>query len=349
VTADAVFLAAAHARGFHQSGAVYALDPATGKPKWTFDRDGQMLPTASTPLLAGDRLFVGEGLHGHFACRLQCLDPATGQPWWASPTGDHIEGGAATDGESVFFPAGNDGLYALDARTGAPRWNFRADLHIDSTPCAAGDRVFVGSGRSRRFNNFQVVCLDAKSGHPVWRTPVELPAWGSPTVSGSRVFIGLGNGRLTTSAQPPETTAGALACLDRGSGERLWTFPTGDAVFGRPVAGDKRLVFGSRDGNLYGVTGDGAEGFRVPMGGPVVAGVAEAQGRVYTVSVPGRVVCVESATGHEVWRHELGRSGVEPLAFAAPVVAGNRLYVAAEMRTGLTGIVTLFCFELPGP
>src|SRR5262245_47776432 len=52
VTAEAVFLAAAHARGFHQGGAVYALDPSTGKAKWAFDRDARMLPTASSPLVA---------------------------------------------------------------------------------------------------------------------------------------------------------------------------------------------------------------------------------------------------------------------------------------------------------
>src|SRR5947209_832371 len=56
VTPDAVFLAAAHARGFRQHGAVYALDPATGKPKWVFDADGDMLPTASPPLVAGGRV-----------------------------------------------------------------------------------------------------------------------------------------------------------------------------------------------------------------------------------------------------------------------------------------------------
>src|SRR5262249_8921128 len=105
--------------------------------------------------------------------------------------------------------------------------------------------------------------------------------------------------------------------------------------------------FGSRDRNVYGVTPDGRELFRVPMGGPVVGGVVVADGRAYAVSVPGRVVCLEAASGRELWRHELGRASVEPLAFAAPVVVGNRLYVGAEMRTGQTGIVTLFCFDLP--
>ena len=346
VTPEAVYLAASHARGLDATGAVYALDPATGKPLWTFDRDGTMLPTASTPLAADGQLFVGEGMHGHTACRLQCLDAATGRPLWDYPTTDHIEGGPAVADGLVIFPAGNDGLHAADAETGKPRWTFRADLHIDSSPWVAGDRVFVGGGRSRRYQNYQVVCLDARTGNPVWRTPVDLPAWGSPVVAGNRVYIGLGNGRLNESARPPETPAGAMVCLDGATGRVLWTFPTGDAVFGRPTVVGERVIFGSRDGHLYGVGPDGREAFRVSVGGPVVAGEAAAGGRACAVTVTGRIVCLDPTDGREHWRHHLARPGVTPHVFGTPVVAGGRLYVAAEMTTGRSGIVSLFCFDL---
>src|SRR5580692_12267393 len=146
ISDTAVFLATGHTSGFHRRGAVYAIDPITGKSKWVFDRGGEMLPTASTPLLVGDRLFVGEGLHSNFACRLQCLDPRTGTAKWSFPTGDHIEGGAAVVDDTIIFPAGNDGLYALDSNTGKQKWNFSAGLHIDSTPWIENGRVFVGSG-----------------------------------------------------------------------------------------------------------------------------------------------------------------------------------------------------------
>jgi outer membrane protein assembly factor BamB len=347
VTPDAIYLAATQARGFDVTGAVYALDPATGRRRWTFDRDGWMLPSASTPLVAGGRLYVGEGMHGHTECRLQCLDPATGKALWEARAADHVEGGPATFGDLVIFPAGNDGLRAVNAGTGQPRWAFRGDVHIDSTPSVAGDRVYVGGGKSRRFQNYQVICLEAAIGKPVWRAPVSLPAWGNPVVAGGRVYIGLGNGRLTESAAGSEKPAGALACLDAADGKVLWSFGAGNAVFGRPTVIGDRVIVGSRDGNLYGLTPDGREAFRVPMGGPVVAGVTAAGGRVYAVSVAGRIVCVEPADGEVRWAHELGRPGVTVNAFGVPVVAGRRLYVAAEMTTDQTGIVTLFGFDLP--
>jgi outer membrane protein assembly factor BamB len=348
VTPDAIYLAASHARRLDSTGTIYCLDPATGKSRWVFDDGGKMLPTASAPLVAGGRLFVGEGMHGHTDCRLWCLDTVTGRPLWDRAVGDHVEGGPVAAGDLVLFSAGNDGLYAVDAATGTVAWHFAADLHIDSTPAVAGERVYFGSGKSRRFANYQVVCLEARSGKQVWHTPVSLPAWGNPIVADERVYIGLGNGRLTESAKSPEVPAGALACLDAATGQLLWSFPASDAVFGRPAVLGGSIVFGSRDGNVYGERPDGTEAFRVPMGGPVVAGVEAADGRVYAVSVPGRLVCLDAATGREQWRHDLGRPGVVPHVFASPVVTGGRLYLAAEMTTGQTGIVTLYCFDLSG-
>ena len=303
-----------------------------------------MLPTASTPLLAGGRLFLGEGLHSNFACRLHCLDAGTGQALWTFPTSDHIEGGATTAAGLVIFPAGNDGLYALDMETGKPRWNFRADLHIDSTPFVNEGRVFVGSGPSRRYDALQVVCLDAVRGQTIWRTPMKLPAWGAPVVEGGCVFVGLGNGRLTEPAAEP---AGGLACLDAKDGAVRWSFPVADAVFGRPAIAGERVVFGSRDGNLYGLTFDGKEVFRLSMGGPVMAPPAVDRGLVYAVAVSGRIVCVNAADGRELWRYELSQRGSLPSMYAGPRVAGRRLFVAGEMKAGHASIICLHCFELP--
>lgn len=348
-TADAVYLAAVHPEGFRLAGAVYAVDPATGKRRWAFDRDGEMLPTASPPLVAGGRLFVGEGMHANFACRLYALDPTTGRQQWTADTGDHVEGGAAVAGDLVVFPAGNDGIIAVEPATGKVRWRFAEDLHIDTTPAVAGDRLYVGSGPSRKFREKAILCLDARTGRPVWRTPAPLPVWGEPVVHADGVYVGLGNGRLTEGVRPPDTPAGALACYAAADGSNTWTYPVGDAVFGRPAVVGSRVVFGSRDGHLYGLTLDGRPVWKVPMGGPVMAGVAAEGGKAYAVSVPGRLVCVDADDGREVWRHELARGGATPHAYAAPRVADGRLVVAAELRPpgSSAGVVTLSCFDLP--
>jgi len=348
VDEDAIYWAAVHIRGFQLEGAVYSLEPATGRPKWTFDADGTMLPTASAPIAAGGRLYFGEGMHSHFSCRLFCLDAATGHPLWNLPTTDHVEGGPALAGDSLLFPAGNDGLYSLDAKTGRRLWNFRDKLHIDSTPCVQGDRIFVGSGPSRKYATSQVVCLDAATGDPIWRAPMPLPAWATPVVSEGRVFAGLGNGRLTEGARPPDKPAGALVCLDAGSGAQQWTLPIGDSVFSQPVVVGPRVVFGSRDGHLYGATLQGQIAFRLDLGGPVMASPVVHGGLVYAVSVSGMIVCVDPVNGTERWRHSLADESAEVHVYAALRIHGNRLYVAEEARTpgSSVGIVSVSCFEL---
>ena len=349
VTADAVYLAAVHAHGFRLSGALYALDPETGKLRWTFNRDGLMLATASTPLLADGRLFFGEGMHANFHCRLYALDPVSRAEVWTFGVGDHIEGRPIADADTVYFPAGNEGLYALESKTGRRKWNFRADVHIDSTPALIGRRLFVGSGPSRKFTTMQVICLDAANGAPVWRTPVDLPAWATPVVEGERVFVGSGNGRLMEGAKPPETPAGALVCLNATTGAVNWTIPVPDAIFGKPVVVGERVLFGSRDGIVYGASFDGQVQYRIPLGSPVIAGLTSDTGLVYAVSVHGRLACIDPTAGRVLWQHELAIPGSTPHVYAAPVVAGTKLYLATEMRLpdSSFGVVTLSRFGLP--
>ena len=246
----------------------------------------------------------------------------------------------------MVVPAGNDGVYGLDAATGAVRWHFRADLHIDSTPGVGGGKVVVGSGPSRKTSRQEVVCLDAVSGAVAWRTPTRLPAWGPPLVAGDRVYIGLGNGRLDSPVQPPATRAGGLLCLDMATGSEVWFAPAGDAVFTRPAVVSGVVVFGSRDGHLYGVTPDGHEWFRRPVGGPVTASPVVVGDRAVFVTVPGKVVCLTPADGREAWSHGVARPGVEVRVLAGPAIAGDRLYVPAEVRAGGNGLGVVFALRL---
>jgi outer membrane protein assembly factor BamB len=347
VTPDAVYVSAVHNRGLRLVGAVYALDPDTGKRRWAFDADAAMLASASSPVLADGRLYVGEGMHANFACHLYCLDARTGKQKWAVPTTDHVESTATVADAVAYFGAGNDGVYAVDAVTGKPRWQFDEQLHIDASPCVSDGKVVVGSGPSRRYKTLAVVAIDAKLGREVWRRPVELPAWGSPRAAGGRVYVGLGNGRLTESAKPPEKPAGALLCLDEKDGRELWRVPTADAVFQQPTVAGDRVYFGSRDGHLYAVRADtGDIVYKLPMGGPVVSPPAVEEGKVYAMTVGGTLRCLAAADGAEVWRYDLRPTPTaEVLAFGAVRTGGGRVYVAAEVKAGDTSTACLYCLK----
>lgn len=353
VTDGAVYLAAYAARGFRLAGAVHALDPATGRARWRFDDGGAMLATASAPALAGGRLYFGEGMHANFDCHLYCLDAGTGAKLWTVPTGDHIEAGPRTDGDTVYFAAGNEGVYAVDAATGARRWNYQHDVHVDTTPCRVGDVLVFGTGPSRRYKTTKVIAVAARDGTHRWDYPTRLPAWGSPAAAGDRVIVGLGNGRLTEPARPPEQPAGGVVCLDAATGKELWTFAARDAVIQQPAVAGGRVYVGSRDGRLYALNlADGGRVFETAVGGPVMAAPAVADGRVYVASVNGHVRCLAADDGREYWHFDLGEwARAEPRIYAPVRWHAGRLYVAGEFRNDpqAAGAACLVCLDVSRP
>src|SRR6185503_13315043 len=101
-----------------------------------------------------------------------------------------------------------------------------------------------GAGISRAFHEPMMICLRVADGSPVWQVPTDLPVWGSPTVQDGRVYFGLGNGRLDKSAEPPESPAGAVVCVEAATGNRIWRRDYSDGVLNRPWVGDGRVVAG---------------------------------------------------------------------------------------------------------
>ena len=351
ISPDGIHLSAVHADGFKLQGTVYAIDPDTGRRRWSFDDNGAMLPAASAPASADGRLLFGEGMHANFVCRLRAIDAGSGGPVWSFTANDHIESGPRLRDGRAYFAAGNDGVYCLTAATGQPVWHFTGDLHTDSSPAVEGGRVYVATGPSRRFRTCEVIALDAANGQPRWRTPVSLPAWGSPVAVGDAVYVGLGNGRLTKAAEPPEVPAGGMVRLDAGrEGETAWTFRTPDAVFVAPTVLSGVVAFGCRDGHYYGVNADtGTERFRVPMGAAVMADSAT-DGRVlFACSTAGRVCALSPADGGVLWQYELKDAAHGPVVVYAPLrYADGRLYVAGAVNPneGFGGVF-LFCLTVP--
>lgn len=333
------YLAAYHARGFRLAGAVYAIDPVSKKTKWTFTANGTMLPTASQPVLHAGKLFVGEGMHANFQCRMFCLDPATGEQVWAKEVSDHVEGGVCPHGNAVIFAAGNDGVWCVDAATGKDRWHFAADVHVDSTPCVVNGVVIVGSGPSRRFKNQQVLGLDAKSGAVKWRVPAKFPAWGSPAVADDLALVGLGTGRLTEAGKEP---GGALFAVGAAGNER-WTAPAADAVFQKPLVHGNRVTFGSRDGKVRSLSCEtGRVIFTADVGGPVLSTPAASGTNTFACTLAGRLVKLDAAgTITDEW-DLAAASGTAPRIFAPLLIHRGTLYVAGEFVAGDRGSACLY-------
>lgn len=355
VIEESVYIAAIRDNAFNPSGVVYCLDRRRGKVRWTFDDDGTMKHTYSTPCWAEGRLYVGEGMHGNDVCKMYCLDAVSGRKRWEFVTGGHIESSPCVAGGAVFFGSGDDGIYCLDAVRGAKRWQFQGQWHVDVRPALANGRLYAGGGVSRLNRTTEIFCLDISDGHPLWRTPTELPVWGSPVVAGNEVFFGTGTGRLTVSAQPPEKPAGALLCADAATGRIRWTYRLEDAVFARPVVEGERVYFGARDGRCYCLDrGDGRQRWQAEMGSPMATQPALVEGRLYVVASGGRIQCLEAKNGRAIWTFDVAEhTQTRPQLLSSPIVvpeeiAGEKhrlIFFGTELRNADRTTAVLYCLR----
>jgi outer membrane protein assembly factor BamB len=355
VAEDRIYVGAIRDTGFTSSGAVYCLERRTGKELWQFDNGGKMLHMYSSPCLADGRLYIGEGMHANLVCKLYCLDAATGNELWHFETAGHIESSPCAAQGKVFFGAGDDGVYCLDAQRGVKQWHFHGPFHVDTSPTVIGRRLYVGSGVSRLHKTPAACCLDVENGAVLWRLPTDLPIWGSPAVAGNQVFFGLGNGRLIESAQPPESPAGALLCLNAQTGDVCWRYDVADAVHAKPAVEKQHVYFGARDGGCYCLEcGDGRLRWRSDLGSPIVTTPALIDGHLYTIGSAGRVTCLDAETGKTIWALDLAQSTqTKPRLFSSPVATAAeaaksghyRLYFGSELRSPVSSAAVLYCLE----
>ncbi len=333
------------------AGVVYCLNAGTGKVLWQFDDHGHMQHMISSPCLADGRLFVGEGMHANYVCKLYCLDAATGRKLWQATTAGHIESSPCVAGGRVFVGAGDDGLYCLDAATGAECWHFTERVHIDSSPAAAGGRVYFGSGISRTRKTTAAFCLDAATGEVLWRARADLPVWGSPALAGDAVYFGLGNGRLDGSDAPRGGPAGALWCLDAATGRERWRYDVPGGVFARPCLDERHVYFTARDGRCYCLDRGGTLHWEQDLGSPGVTTPALAGARLYVAASAGRVCCLDAGDGATRWTFDLAaHTQTRPRLFSSPVVAadpagGRRIYLGAELRTAAGSAAVVYCLR----
>ncbi len=241
------------------TGALAALDLATGNPKWVFVADyerrfeaknlhgyapkQQTIPDAwdvytSSPAVANGKVYFGSGDGGIYA-----VDTSTGLLQWKFQTGDVVHGSPAVVGGVVYIGGYDSRLYALDAQTGLLKWVFQAGVDpaahnqvgFQASPAVVDGVVYIGC------RDAHIYAIDASTGKEIWDYPTS-KSWvnTTPAVRDGVVYAATSD-------------SSRLMALDAKTGSLRFNFDAKAYVFSSPALAGKTAYFGSHNGKLYAI------------------------------------------------------------------------------------------------
>ena len=248
------------------NGFVIAWDADTGRTRWKFNT----APVESSPLLKGNRLFVGSWDH-----RVYAINAKNGKRIWSFEGDNQINTSAAYWKGRIFIASDGGTLYALSAKSGKLLWSAQSQSKFGSrefwyaTPTVAYGRVYIGNTDGTMY------VFGAKTGNLLWARPLGSYIYGAAAVYKRKVLVG--------------TYDGQFYALDAATGDTIWQRAAGGTVHAAPTVMDglvyyaicstcgsaaQRAVAGGRDSTIARRVRDGKLVWRFADGkyaNPVVA------------------------------------------------------------------------------
>ncbi len=242
-------------------GFVVAWDAQTGEERWRY----KTAPVESSPLLHGNRLYVGSWDHG-----VHAINAKTGKRIWRFQANNEVNTSAAWWRGRIIIADDSGTLYALSAKTGRLLWSSGAGTEFwYATPTIAYGRVYIGNTDGTMY------VFGAKSGRLLWARPLGSYIYGAAAVYRRNVFVG--------------TYDGKFYALDAATGDVNWQIDAGGTVHSAPTVIDglvyyaicsscgseaQRAIAGGTDSTIAVRASDGKPVWRFPAGkyaNPVVA------------------------------------------------------------------------------
>lgn len=313
----------------NDAGRIYCWDADTGDLIWSSAPSGYRA-TFSSPVVAGDYLVCGEGLHHTRLARIVCLDVragSEGQVLWTFQTNSHVECTPFVYRDRVYIGAGDDGIYCLRLDPDTPDesrvvWHAPGDRFPDAeTSLAVHDgKVYVGLG----VGGNALCVLEAESGMDLARLDMPYPVFSPPAIDQGRLYVGMGNADYVN---PADDSAGCVRCINLDTLDVEWSYDSPAAVLGAIAIDDDQLVFGCCDGRLYVLDREGNLVRSWDSHSPLLASPALTDRLVYVVNQAGMLYALDRRWLEPVWEVRLGQPG---LYLSSPVVARGRVFVGTE-------------------
>jgi len=251
---------------------LYALDAKTGQLKWKYKTGGQIPGAANWTRSADDK--TTWILVGSYDSKLYCVDSRTGQAVWTYETDSYINGAPAVDDGKAVFGGCDAMIHVVSVSDGSTIKQIDTGSFIAASVALADGCAYVG--------NYDAVFIKADTvrGEIIWQYPRQQTGdsafFSSPAVGENVVVFGGRDARLH--------------CVDRTSGNLIWTFKSLGDIDSSPVICGDKVVVGSEDGRLYMIRlSDGEQLWSYEIGQPITSSPAVARGMVVVGSDDGYV------------------------------------------------------------
>ena len=316
------------------SGRIVCLDADNGKEVWSGGPDNYVA-TFSSPVVAGDYLVCGEGLHKTEDARIICLSLKQGEEGrvlWTHRTASHVECAPVVWKNRVYVGAGDDGYYCIalePSDDGRPniKWHLSGEDYPDAeTSLAVHDgKVYAGLG----VGGVAFCVLDAETGKQLHRIETGMPVFSPGAIAGGRLYVGMGRGDYIYEAEElGQEPGGAVWCFDLTTMDVLWKSPTGRTVLGAVAVGQGRCYAAARDGVLYQIDADNGRLLaKFDAHASLIASPALGERTVYAISKAGTLYGLNVEGLTPVWECQVG---VRLQCVSSPALARGHVYVGTQ-------------------
>lgn len=326
---------------------ILCLAAHTGQEIWN-TAPSDYRATFSSPVIADEQLFVGEGLHQTRRGRLVAVDlraGGAGRVLWTFATSGHIECTPTVAAGRVYFGAGDDGIYCLKipalpalpvaaaGTTGlkssstatpsrsAPEVVFHlpgAQFPDAETALAVHDgRLYVGLG----VGGNALCVFQADTGQLIKRITLPYPVFSPPSFDETHLYVGLGDANY---ANPSVQVPGQVIAVNQKTLVVDWSINLPGAVLGAVAVDRDELFWACGNGFLYRRNLRSRELDQYDTGAPLAASLAVTPTTLFAVNQAGQLLALDRATWKLRFEHSLGSPGNY---VSSPTIFGRHLVV----------------------
>jgi outer membrane protein assembly factor BamB len=336
----------------NNGGELYAIDPSTGRTRWTYHAKNCLM---SNPLVYDGVVMVGEGnqttyhdpnraamhdpdrlLVGTGESAIIALDAASGKVRWRVPTKGSAMPTPAVVGGNIIEIDGAGYLTEIDPQSGRVLYshNVQSIASMSAIVPADNDEI-ISTGVKQN----AVLSFDVLRGRVEWAHTFPSNASGigdCPAASDeTRVFC---NYMVPTNGGPrPELTQPSMQyvyAVNKHTGEMLWDVATESGPLQKyneasiPVV-DRGLLFCGNSVAPWMHAFDAASGklrWKLHLPAPVKGGIAAKDGIIYFGDLGGRLWAVDEDSGAVAGVRDLGGQ----FNVSSPMIAGETLIIGSN-------------------